>query len=217
MRSWDNDTSIKWARSKLPDFAYFDHSAHVGVGVGENRAAIGCEFCCSRIDQAEVGEAGAATAPWAGASVSRQPQGPTARWTLYHQDGLAAIPLRRQSGRNRQTAGPGDLARVKSKDAASSPITSPALAAAAATAENAGDEGSLAHSAILSARRRPFGAQEPASVVSRPRPMMSSSRAAPTGVTRRDAMALGLPIALGMLGACVARRPEKDRPLREAA
>ena len=39
---------------KLPDFAYFNHCAHVGVGVGENRAAIGCETCHGRIDTMEV-------------------------------------------------------------------------------------------------------------------------------------------------------------------
>ena len=49
------DKSIEWVRiHKLPDFAYFNHSAHVGVGVGENRAAIGCETCHGRIDTMEV-------------------------------------------------------------------------------------------------------------------------------------------------------------------
>lgn len=53
--SWATDKSIAWKRiHKIADFAYFDHSAHVGVGVGENRAAIGCEFCHGRIDQMEV-------------------------------------------------------------------------------------------------------------------------------------------------------------------
>ena len=48
-------TPLAWKRiHKLPDFAYFDHSAHVGVGVGENRAAIGCETCHGRIDTMEV-------------------------------------------------------------------------------------------------------------------------------------------------------------------
>lgn len=47
--------SIEWIRiHKLPDFAYFNHSAHLGVGVGENRAAIGCESCHGRIDTMEV-------------------------------------------------------------------------------------------------------------------------------------------------------------------
>lgn len=54
-QSWADDTSIRWVRiHKLGDYAYFDHSAHVGVGVGENRAAIGCESCHGRIDKAEV-------------------------------------------------------------------------------------------------------------------------------------------------------------------
>lgn len=47
--------SVEWKRiHKLPDFAYFNHSAHLGVGVGENRAAIGCETCHGRIDTMEV-------------------------------------------------------------------------------------------------------------------------------------------------------------------
>jgi hypothetical protein len=50
-KSWSEGTSIPWVRiHKSPDFVYFDHSAHVGVGVGENRAAIGCESCHGRID-----------------------------------------------------------------------------------------------------------------------------------------------------------------------
>lgn len=49
------DKSIEWVRvHKLPDYAYFDHSAHVGLGVGENRAAIGCETCHGRIDTMDV-------------------------------------------------------------------------------------------------------------------------------------------------------------------
>jgi hypothetical protein len=49
--SWEKGTPMHWKRvHKVPDFAYFDHSAHVGVGVGENRAAIGCETCHGRID-----------------------------------------------------------------------------------------------------------------------------------------------------------------------
>jgi hypothetical protein len=52
--SWDGgagEESVPWKRvHKVPDFAYFDHSAHVGVGVGENRAAIGCETCHGRVD-----------------------------------------------------------------------------------------------------------------------------------------------------------------------
>lgn len=46
---------IPWVRiHKTPDYAYFDHSAHLGVGVGEHRAAIGCETCHGRIDTMEV-------------------------------------------------------------------------------------------------------------------------------------------------------------------
>ena len=56
--SWANgegDKSVAWLRiHKLPDFAYFNHSAHLGVGFGENRAAIGCETCHGRIDTMEV-------------------------------------------------------------------------------------------------------------------------------------------------------------------
>ena len=57
-KSWaggKGDESIPWVRiHKLPDFAYFDHSAHLGVGFGENRAAVGCESCHGRIDTMEV-------------------------------------------------------------------------------------------------------------------------------------------------------------------
>ncbi|MGV3623012.1 MAG: cytochrome c3 family protein [Archangium sp.] len=53
--SWATDKSIEWKRiHKLPDFAYFNHSAHVGVGVGDKRAAIGCETCHGRIDTMKV-------------------------------------------------------------------------------------------------------------------------------------------------------------------
>lgn len=54
-KSWTDGTSLRWKKiHKLPDFAFFDHSAHVGVGVGENRAAIGCETCHGRIDTMDV-------------------------------------------------------------------------------------------------------------------------------------------------------------------
>lgn len=57
-QSWaggKGDKSIPWKRiHKIPDFAYFNHSAHVGVGFGENRAAIGCETCHGRIDTMAV-------------------------------------------------------------------------------------------------------------------------------------------------------------------
>lgn len=46
---------VHWLRiHKTPDYAYFNHSAHVGVGLGANRAAIGCESCHGRIDTMEV-------------------------------------------------------------------------------------------------------------------------------------------------------------------
>ncbi|GMU62342.1 MAG: cytochrome c3 family protein [Myxococcales bacterium] len=49
------DKPIEWVRiHKLPDFAFFNHSAHLGVGVGENRAAVGCETCHGRIDTMDV-------------------------------------------------------------------------------------------------------------------------------------------------------------------
>lgn len=49
------EASVPWKRiHKVPDFAFFDHSAHVGVGVGESRAAIGCETCHGRIDTMDV-------------------------------------------------------------------------------------------------------------------------------------------------------------------
>lgn len=43
--SFKNDTPIKWVRvHKTPDYAFFDHSAHIN-------AAIGCETCHGRVDQ----------------------------------------------------------------------------------------------------------------------------------------------------------------------
>ncbi len=49
--SWEKGTPIPWVRvHKSPDYVYFDHSAHMGFGVGENRAAIGCESCHGRVD-----------------------------------------------------------------------------------------------------------------------------------------------------------------------
>lgn len=43
--SWDEDRSIAWNRvHDLPDYAYFDHSAHVTNGVG-------CASCHGRVDQ----------------------------------------------------------------------------------------------------------------------------------------------------------------------
>lgn len=45
--SWESGEPIEWVRvHMLPDFAYFNHSAHVSVGVG-------CESCHGRIDHME--------------------------------------------------------------------------------------------------------------------------------------------------------------------
>lgn len=46
--SWASDKPLEWVRiHKLPEHAYFDHSAHLAVGVG-------CTSCHGRIDQMEV-------------------------------------------------------------------------------------------------------------------------------------------------------------------
>jgi len=46
--SWETDKSIEWVRvHNLPDYAYFDHSAHLAAGVG-------CSSCHGRIDQMPV-------------------------------------------------------------------------------------------------------------------------------------------------------------------
>jgi len=46
--SWANDTPIPWVRvHNLPDYVYFDHSAHLSAGVG-------CVTCHGRIDQMAV-------------------------------------------------------------------------------------------------------------------------------------------------------------------
>ncbi len=46
--SWDNNTPIQWVRvHKSPDYVYFDHSAHVNVGIG-------CVSCHGRIDRMNV-------------------------------------------------------------------------------------------------------------------------------------------------------------------
>lgn len=46
--SWQNDIPIEWVRiHKTPDYAYFNHSAHVNQGVG-------CAICHGRVDQMEV-------------------------------------------------------------------------------------------------------------------------------------------------------------------
>jgi len=45
--SWETGTPLRWVRiHKVPDYAYFDHSAHVSVGVG-------CESCHGNIAEME--------------------------------------------------------------------------------------------------------------------------------------------------------------------
>lgn len=46
--SWETGEPIEWVRvHNLPDHAYFNHAAHVNVGVG-------CESCHGRVDKMEV-------------------------------------------------------------------------------------------------------------------------------------------------------------------
>lgn len=46
--SWKSGEPIEWVRvHNLPDYSYFNHAAHVNVGVG-------CETCHGRIDRMEV-------------------------------------------------------------------------------------------------------------------------------------------------------------------
>lgn len=46
--SWVNDTPVEWVRvHMLPDYAQFNHSAHINVGVG-------CQSCHGRVDRMEV-------------------------------------------------------------------------------------------------------------------------------------------------------------------
>lgn len=46
--SWETGEAIEWIRvHNLPDYAYFNHAAHVNVGVG-------CESCHGRIDRMDV-------------------------------------------------------------------------------------------------------------------------------------------------------------------
>jgi hypothetical protein len=46
--SWESGEAIEWIRvHNLPDYAYFNHSAHVNVGVG-------CESCHGRVDKMDV-------------------------------------------------------------------------------------------------------------------------------------------------------------------
>lgn len=47
-QSWETGEPIEWVRvHMLPDYAYFNHAAHVNVGVG-------CESCHGRIDRMDV-------------------------------------------------------------------------------------------------------------------------------------------------------------------
>jgi Cytochrome c7 and related cytochrome c len=47
-QSWETNKPVEWVRiHKLPEHAYFDHSAHLAVGVG-------CTSCHGRVDQMEV-------------------------------------------------------------------------------------------------------------------------------------------------------------------
>jgi hypothetical protein len=51
--SWIENKPVEWVRiHKTPDYAYFEHSAHINAGQGE--ASIGCESCHGRIDQMKV-------------------------------------------------------------------------------------------------------------------------------------------------------------------
>lgn len=46
--SWINDTPVEWIRvHMLPDYAQFNHSAHINVGVG-------CQSCHGRVDRMDV-------------------------------------------------------------------------------------------------------------------------------------------------------------------
>lgn len=46
--SWETGRPVEWVRvHNLPDYAYFNHAAHVNVGVG-------CETCHGRVDRMEV-------------------------------------------------------------------------------------------------------------------------------------------------------------------
>ena len=48
--SWENKEPLRWVRvHKVPDYAYFDHSAHLRVGVG-------CESCHGDVSAMEVVE-----------------------------------------------------------------------------------------------------------------------------------------------------------------
>lgn len=47
MESWNTGNPVEWTRvHKSPDYVYFDHSAHISVGIG-------CLSCHGRVDQME--------------------------------------------------------------------------------------------------------------------------------------------------------------------
>jgi hypothetical protein len=71
-RSIKTGTPIQWRRvTQLPDFVYFDHSAHVNKGIG-------CESCHGQVDRmAEVSQAAPLTMQWC-VSCHRDPN-PTLR------------------------------------------------------------------------------------------------------------------------------------------
>jgi hypothetical protein len=51
--SWESGDPVKWVRiHKIPDYAYFDHSAHLNIAGG--KAAVGCVECHGRVDQMVV-------------------------------------------------------------------------------------------------------------------------------------------------------------------
>jgi hypothetical protein len=54
-KSWDTGKPVEWVHiHKLPDHAYFDHSAHVNAGGKDSGLAIGCATCHGRVDEMEV-------------------------------------------------------------------------------------------------------------------------------------------------------------------
>jgi hypothetical protein len=49
-KSWTDGTPIPWVRiHKSPDYAYFDHSAHLNIA--GRQVGVGCKSCHGRIDQ----------------------------------------------------------------------------------------------------------------------------------------------------------------------